>query len=343
MSVDVKGVFYTLHRVLSFAWAWLILLIGARRRGKTFSCKKWLLNGWVYEHQKFVILRYTDEECQTLAKDNGVRFWGDVQSKVKKFQDLKIEMTTSTVTINGEVAGYVMPVRLFHKFKGSQYEDVKRILFDEFIPEDTTRYSGDQVWQFLNALMSVVSFRNDFKIILTANALDAGNPLLNDILHIKLKSGQFGLTKRRDKGAVVDYIPNSEEFIAYQKQGNIYKLIKGSRYEDNLLNNEFKGDIDDSMFYTKRKPCDLYGIYYTRDKIAVRIYQAKSGDIWYAGKDINPNTQTYMRFTFDLSQANNRITYAPPEEKKMLQQLYANNLLLFENEYILKMFKEIIA
>lgn len=342
-EIIAKGVFYMLSTVLSFDWAWLILLIGARRRGKTFSCKKWLLNRFKYHGEKFIILRYTDEECQTLAKDNGLRFWGDVQSKVKKFADLKIEMTTSTITIDGVVAGYVMPVRLFHKFKGSQYEDVKNILFDEFIPEDTSRYSGDQVSQFLNALMSVVSFRKDFKIILTANALDSGNPLLNDILHIRLKSGEFGLYKRRDKGAIVHYIPNSEEFIEYQKQGNIYQLIKGTRYEDNLLNNKFKGDSDSSMFYTKRKACDLYGIYYNRDKIAVRIYQAKSGDIWYAGKDINPNTVNYMRYTFIMSQADNRIRYAPPDEKKMLQQLYANNLILFENEYILKLFKEIIA
>ena len=342
-EINYKNVFYTLFKVLSFSWAWLILLIGARRRGKTFACKKWLLNGYVYEGKKFIILRYTDEECQTLAKDGGIRFWGDVQSKVKKFENLKIEMTSSTVTIDGNIAGYVMPVRLFHKFKGSQYEDVKNILFDEFIPEDTTRYSGDQVSQFINALMSVVSFRHDFKIILTANALDSGNPLLNEILHVKLKSGEFGLHKRRDRGAVVDYIPNSEDFIQYQKQGSIYKLIKGTRYEDNLLNNKFKGEIDSQMFYTKRKACDLYGIYYNRDKIAIRIYQSKSGDIWYAGKDINPNTVNYMRYTFNIQQADNRVRYAPPDEKKMLQQLYANNLILFENEYILKLFKEIIA
>lgn len=342
MAKKIKGIFYKLMTVLSFGWAWLILIIGARRRGKTFSCKKWLLNGWVYGRNKFIILRYTDEECQTLAKDGGVRFWGDVQAKVKKFSDLKIEMTSSTVTINGEVAGYVMPVKLFHKFKGSQYEDVKHILFDEFIPEDTTRYSGDQVLQFINALMSIASFRNDFKIILTANALDSGNALLSDVLKVNIRSGEFGLYKRKERGAIVHYIPNNDEFEAYQKQGNMYKLIKGTRYASNLLDNQFKQD-NSGLFYDKRKACDLYGIYYGRDNNCVRIYQAKGGDVWYVGKDINPNTVNYMRYTFDIKQANNRIRFAPLDEKKMLQKLWQNNLLLFENEFILKLFKEIIA
>ena len=138
-EIIAKGVFYLLNTVMSYPWAWLILLIGARRRGKTFSCKKWLLSGWLYHKEQFVILRYTDEECKELAKDNGEKFWGDVLDKCKKFKGFKIEMTSRLVTINGEVAGYVMPVSLFHKFKGTQYEKTKRILFDEFIPEDTTR------------------------------------------------------------------------------------------------------------------------------------------------------------------------------------------------------------
>lgn len=287
-------------------------------------------------------MRYTDEECQTLSKDGGIRFWGDVQSKVKKFAGLKIEMTSSTVTINGDVAGYVMPVKLFHKYKGSQYEDVKRILFDEFIPEDTTRYSGDQVLQFINALMSVASFRNDFKIILTANALDSGNALLSDVLKVNLQSGQFGIYKRKERGAVVHYTPNSDEFEQYQKSGHMYKLIKGTRYEDNLLNNEFKSD-NSGLFYTNRKPCDLYGIYYARDGECIRIYQSKSGDEWYVGKDTNPNSVNYMRFTFDIKAVTNRIRFAPADEKKFLQQLWQNNLLKFENEYILKVFKELIS
>lgn len=336
-----KKIFYTLFKVLSFPWAWLILLIGARRRGKTYQCKKWLLNGWVYKKEKFVILRYTKVECENLSQDKGVRFWGDVLEKEKKFANLKIEMTTDSVYINGELAGYVMPVAMFGQFKGSQYEDCKRILFDEFIPEDMTRYRGDEALAFVNMLMSIVSYRKDFKIILTANALDAGNALLTDVLKVKLKSGHFGLFKRKDKGAIVDYIPNSEEFIEYQKQGNIYKLLKGTRYEANLLNNEFKRD-NTSLFYSKRKPCDLIGIYYGRENIPVRVYQSKDGDDYYAGKDTNPNSANYMRFTFELKQASANVSMAEMTEKKFLQELFKNNLLKFENEYILKVFKDII-
>lgn len=338
---SLKRVFYSLNRVLSCWWAWLILLIGARRRGKTYQVKCWLLKGWKYKKIKFVILRYTEEECKKLSQDKGVRFWGDVLSKEKKFKDLEIEMTADSVYINGELAGYVMPVKMFHKFKGSQYEDCKRILFDEFIPEDLTRYSGDDALQFINMLLTIASYRNDIKVILTANALDCGNALLTDILNIRLKNGQFGLYKRKSKGAIVDYIPNSDEFIEHQKQGNVYKLIKGTRYEANLLNNEFVKD-NDGLFYNKRKPCDLIGIYYGRDNVAVRVYQSKDGDDFYCGSDPNPNSANYMRFTFDLKLTTSKISLADNDEKKFLQDLYKNNLIKFQNEYILKVFKDII-
>lgn len=336
----MNNVFYRLDTVLSYNWAWLFLLIGARRRGKTYSCKKWLLNGWIYRREKFVILRYTKDECDILAQDKGVRFFGDVL-KEKKYKDIKIEMTSSSIYIDDELAGYVMPVSMFYKFKGSQYEDCKRILFDEFIPEDMTRYRGDEALAFINMLMSIASYRTDFKIILTANALDSGNTLLTDILKVNLKNGEHGLYKRKEKGAIVHYIDNNEAFREHQRKGNIYNLIKGTRYESNLIDNKFVRNNSD-MFYDKRKPCDLIGIYYGRENVPVRIYQSKDGDDFYAGRDTNPTSAMYMRITFELKNASNDIKYGDEKERKYLQNLFKNNLIKFENEYILKVFKDII-
>lgn len=336
---DLKKVFYTLNHVLSYTWAWLIVLIGARRRGKTFSVKKWLVNRFVYHNEQFVIWRDTEDECKLLCEKDGVKFWQDLTDKCKKFKNLKIVNISNTVYINDKIAGFIMPVTLFHKLKGSQYERVKNGLYDEFIREKNYRYNGDRGAQFLNMLLTVSSYRSDFKMILTANALDKGDTILSDILGFNISS--FGIYKNKQKGIILDYIPNSDEFLEYQKQGNSYKLIKGTRYEANLIGNEFI-DNTDGVFYDKRKPCDLIGIYYNRDKVAIRIYQAKNGDEYYAGKDINPNTANYMRFTFDLSMADNRIRFAGIDEKNMLKELYKNNLILFENKYILNVFKDII-
>lgn len=324
---------------MSFCWAWIFVIIGARGRGKTYACKKWLLSGWLFKREKFVILRDTLNECEVIAQDNGVRFWGDVLDDKKfKSKDIKIKMTSTSVFINDELAGYVMPSSLFHLFKGSQYQDCKRVLYDEFIRENSVRYNGDRALQFLNTLMTVARYRTDFKIVLTANALNKGDTILADIFQFQIN--KFGIYKNKQKGVVLDYTPNSEEFEQYQRSGNVYKLIKGTRYEANLIGNEFVND-DTRIFYDKRKPCSLFGIYHGRDG-AVRIYQSKDGDDWYCGNDINPKTAIYMRYAFDVKYTNSQISLGEPSDKKFLQELYKNNLIKFENSYILEMFKNII-
>lgn len=248
-------------------------------------------------------------------------------------------MANNTIKINGVIAGFVLPVSSFRKFKGSQYEKVKRGLYDEFIREKGSRYNGNRASAFLNMLLTVASYRKDFKMCLTANALDKGDTILSDILEMKIKD--FGLYFNKEKGAILDYIPNSEAFIDYQKNGNVYKLIKGTRFADNLIDSKFVDDVND-LFFEKKKPSDLIGIYYNRDDVAVRIYQSRSGDEYYAGADFNPNSCNYMRQTFDIKQVTNKISLADKKEKKFLQELFKNNLIKFENKYIMNIFKEII-
>lgn len=339
MKRERKGIFYTLYKVLSYWWAWLIVIIGARQRGKTYSCQKWLLNGWIKDKTQFAILRDTEAECEELCVDDGMQFWGDVL-EIKKFSKLKITTKGTTIYIDGEVAGYVRPVSMFRKFKGTKYARVKHFLYDEFIREKGARYNGDRAIQFLNTLITMGSLRKDWKIILTANALDKGDTILCDVLKFNLDD--FGIYKDRQRGIVLEYVSNNEDFEAYRASSNVYKLLKGTRFEDNLLDNKFADD-NTGMFYTKRKPCDLYGIYYSRDNVAVRVYQSRDGEEWYCTRDTNPNTATYMRYTFDMKEKNHRIQYAGKDEQKFLQNLYKNNLIKFENSYILKLYKEIIT
>lgn len=334
------NVFYCLNAIMSFTWAWLIMIIGARRRGKTYAVKKWLLNGFLYKGIQFVIFRDTQAECDILCDNNGNEFWGDILTREPKFANVKLEMKNRIIFINGKLAGYVMPLSAFRKLKGSQYETVKRGLYDEFIRENGARYNGNRTLQFLNSLMTVFSLKSDFKLVFTANALDKGDPFIHDLGGFNIKD--FGFYKNKRKGIVLEYVPNSEEFVEYQKKSNVYKLVKGTIYEDNLINNKFSDEEFDGLFYTERKACDLTGIYYDKDGVAVRVYQAKSGDNWYCGPDTNKNSANYMRFTFDVNQVNTRVRLADNKEKQMLKELFANHLILFENKYILNVFKNII-
>ncbi len=341
--IKKNKIFYNPARLFSNSWAWLYVMIGARRRGKSYGAYKKLLNRNIYHNEQFVIFRDTEAECDEIEKDGGDRLFGEVLNEPKYKRHIqKMDIKAGTIYFNDEIAGFIMPASLFRRFKGTQYSKVKIGLYDEFIPETNTRYNGDRALQFINSLMSVASLRKDFKMILTANALNTADSILHDVLGFELKSGQFGIYKNKSKGVVLEYIPNSEDFIKYQKDSNAYKLVKGTRYEGNLFDNKFLNEQDGDMFFTKKKKADLYGIYYHRDGLAVRLYEAQDGSIWYCQQDTNKNSVNYMRFTFDIKQASTRIRLAENDEKKKLQFLFKNNLIKFENSYILKLFKEII-
>ena len=343
MIKNKKRVFYNPARLMSHSWAFLYCMVGARRRGKSYGAYKILLNHNIYKNEKFVIIRDTQTECEEIEKDGGERLFGEILQEPKYKRHIKkMEIKAGTIYFNDKIAGFIMPASLFRRFKGTQYNDVKIGLYDEFIPETNTRYNGDRAWQFVNTLMSVCSLRKDFKIILTANALNNADTILSDLLGFNIKSGEFGIYKNKSKGIVLEYIPNSEDFNQYQKESNVFKLIKGTRYEANLLDNKFLNVPDDDMFYQKKKQCDLYGIYYHKDGVAVRLYQARDGSEWYCSRDINKNTANYMRFTFDIKQVSNKIRLADKDDQKNLQILFKNNLIKFENSYILKLFKEIV-
>lgn len=336
-------IFYNASRLFSNSWAFIYVEIGARRRGKSYDAYKKVINRFVYHGEQFVILRDTQTECDEIERDNGDRLFGEIINEPKYKRHIKkMEIKAGTIYFNDEIAGFIMPASLFRRFKGTQYNKVKIGLYDEFIPETNTRYNGDRAWQFINSLMSVCSLRKDFKMILTANALNTADTILNDLLGFQIKSGQFGIYKNKNKGVVLEYIPNSKDFVQYQKDSNVYKLIKGTRYETNLLDNQFLNEGDDGMFFTKKPKADLYGIYYHKDGLAVRVYEAQDGQSWYVTQDTNKNTVNYMRYTFDIKQVTNKIKLAENEEKKKLQFLFKNNLIKFENSYILKLFKEII-
>ena len=338
-----KKIFYNPARLFSHSWAFLYVMIGARRRGKSYGAYKKFLNSNIYHKEQFVILRDTQTECEEIEKDNGDRLFGEVLNEPKYKRHIKkMEIKSGTIYFNDEIAGFIMPASLFRRFKGTQYNKVKIGLYDEFIPENNTRYNGDRAWQFINSLMSVCSLRKDFKMILTANALNTADTILTDLLGFNIKSGQFGIYKNKAKGVVLEYIPNSQDFIQYQQESNVFKLIKGTRYESNLLDNKFLNNPDEDMFFTKKGKSDLYGIYYHKDGFAVRLYEGQNGDVWYCTQDTNKNSVNYMRFTFDIKQVTNKIRLAENDEKKKLQFLFKNNLIKFENSYILKMFKEII-
>lgn len=312
------------------------VIIGDRGCGKTYGANKWAYSRFKYNKEKFVILRDTDEAVKEMVTGSGQNMFSAI-SKDKKFLKDNFSIENNKIYLNNKHCGYVMSVSTFYKRKGNDYADVTNVIYDEFIPETDQIRLGDDVRKFINSIQNITRHRK-CRVILLANALDKGNGILELLGFDNISS--YGYYVNTEKKAILHYSPPNPKFVALKMESITGLLVKGTRYEDNIVNNKFDGNND---FIFDRKPkSDIIGIYVNSENIAIRIYEARETGLYYATKDINPNTLLYMRYTFDINIVNTKIKLAPKEHKQFLKELYVNHLLRFESKYIKNQFLALI-
>lgn len=333
----VQGSYINLNKLFSFNGLQIYVVIGARGYGKTFASKRKLLKDYKYNKRKFVILRDTTAACDEIVDNNGFKLFNDVFSLTPALKQDNYSTNKYSIFFNNELCGEVMPLSTYYKYKGNAYNS-GWVLFDEFIAEDCQAYRGNRARQFANTLETIIRDKGT-RVILTANALDLGNDIL-ELLGIKIDNGKYGYYINEAKKVVVFYAPNSSEFEA-RKKNSISSIITAGTFLDAELNkNIFEGQK--CYIFERRKPCNLIGIYYNSDGDAVRLYKSKTENIYYACKDVNPNTYNYMRYVFNPKQAGESRLLLDNKARTQLKDLLLNKCIQFESNYIFNIFCTIV-
>lgn len=335
---QLKGKHIDLSRLLSFSWARVFGTIGARGYGKTFGAKKILAEDFIFDGKKMVVIRDTIEACEKICEQDGQKFWGDVFSIIPKLQKHTFKIEGTTIKLDNKLAGEVMPLSAYYKYKGNYY-DADNILFDEFIEEKQQAYRGNRARQFVNTIETIIRARPHARVIMTANALDLGNDIL-ELLDINIKNGKYGYYLNKDKGVVIYYAPDSREFIESKQNSVAGKLAKGSFLEANLIHNEFENDT--CIIFEKRKKCGLFGIYYNADNECLRLYKSDDGTTYYVCKDINSKSYGYMRYVFNTHQIGANRKFAGTNIKNFLKQILTSGKVQFESKYLFGVYNSII-
>lgn len=337
---DVKGLYINLNYLFSHNKYRIFIIIGARGRGKTYRGKKLLVKDKIYKNGDFCVLRDSKTACEEICKEKGVKFFADV-FKNETLSKHSYSIEDFIIKIDDKYSGEVIPLNMYYKYKGNFY-DVKNVFFDEFIPEENQIYTGDKARQFVNSIETITRLSPTARVILTANALDLGNEIL-DILGFtsSLANGKFGYYFNPDKDAILYYAPNSKEFEEAKANSLSGKIAKGTYLEANLINNQFENE--NNIYFEKREACDLFGIYHNEQDEAIRLYKRKGKDEYYCCKDINSKTYEYMRYTFDLKNVKNNRKYGSNILLNKLKNLYANHQVLFQTKYVFKIFMSILT
>lgn len=332
----IHGEFISLHRLFSFK-ARIYGVVGARDYGKTFACKRKCFKSFKYKKRRFVLVRDTQTACEEVLKEEGFKLCGDIFSKCPAFKNDTYSVENSIVRMNGEIACEVMPLSAYYKYKGNYY-DVEWVFFDEFIPEDVQAYRGNRARQFANTIETIVR-DTKARVIMTANALDLGNDIL-ELLDIHIKNGKYGYYINDEKETIVFYAPNSPEFEKRKRKSLSGKITRGTFLDASMNENKFES-VGCSIF-ERRKPCDLFGIYYNAEGECIRLYQAKTGDVFYACKDINPKSYNYMRYVFNAKQVSSDRILVDNKVRAWLKTLLQKKEIQFESQYIFNVFCSIV-
>ncbi|KKP77840.1 MAG: encapsidation protein [Candidatus Moranbacteria bacterium GW2011_GWF2_35_39] len=235
-----KDIWYDINRLLSFK-ALISVVVGMRGGGKTYGAKKRCIIDFKEKGQQFVWLRRYDSELFEAKKTffNAIRNDPDLN---RKYPDMKLHIIGNKVYIDDEVAGYFIALTLAHKFKSSDFPLVVNIVYDEFIPDDSSRlgYLRSEVTALYNLIETIQRQRDTTRVIMIANAISFGNPYFiawrvkpfrQEFLHLKSMS-------------IVIQMYYNEAFANYKQDTRFGKLTAGTEYSQFAIMNKFADDND---------------------------------------------------------------------------------------------------
>lgn len=214
------------------------MCLGGRGIGKTYGCKKYVLENFIERGEEFIYLRRNSTELV----DVKAKFFKDMN---EVFNDLKIEsyrIDGDTILINDKVAGYFKSLSKQQNQKSSPLPDVTTIIFDEVLicENGFKRYLKNELMHFYEFLSTVIRWRDNCKVFLLSNALTSYNPYF-DAFKIPLpdlENGQSIVCK----GDILLQIFTDTEFSEMANNTRIGKFFNTVGYGDYAINSSFYGD-----------------------------------------------------------------------------------------------------
>lgn len=132
--------------------------------------------------------------------------------------------------------------------KGTNFDQVKTIIFDEFIIETGQRktYLNDEVFTFLNLLETIARMR-DVRVFFLGNAVTITNPYF---LYFDLTLPYNNDIKLFKNGLIlVQYMKNTE-YREAKRKSKLGQLTEGTSYGNYAIENKFV--MDNNTFLAKK-------------------------------------------------------------------------------------------
>lgn len=338
----------------------LNFIIGGRGIGKTFSIKKYLFKRFIEKGEQFIYIRRNKSELDRIDKDKFFttelleQIFKDfvienmetskLNTKImfscsnKGFEDREniLTITSTKVILNGKIVCYMKSLSTWVDLKGSEYDEVFSVLFDEVIidPVSKKRYLDNEVEALMQMLISIFRRRKGCHAYLLSNAGNFNNPYFAYFKFYENVNKRF--YNLRQRATLFEFPPNTMKHKE-DEDNPIFKLISGSKIEKSVLENEFQIKEDNNIGKLRGEKLFLYSFYINNEYISCYL----SNGLIYVTKGHDKNIVSFTIEKSDIEEGKVYLERSSVTGKK-IKKNFLNNLYIYSDLEVKQNFGEVI-
>ena len=330
-----SSIFLDFNKPLSYN-AFLTFIVTERGLGKSYGAKKFVAKHFIKKHKQFCYLRrYKTELKEAMMKKSTPTFWDQIKND-PELKNHEFNNSKDTMTIDGKLCGFAMPLSIANILKSSTYENVDTLIFDEFLIDPSTcyHYLRNEVIALLEVIETVARLR-DIRVIFLGNAISITNPYF-DYFNLTLPyNSEVKIAKRDNQGnpLIVIYYAKNHAYREVKKQTRFGQLIEGTDYGNYAIDNEM---LRDSKTFVKKKTktSKFYFILFINGK-HYGIWVDYQNGLMFISNDYDPNCPIVFSINPDDHNENTLLIKCRTSPFfKSVVEYYRLAKLCFENQQI---------
>lgn len=216
-------------------------ILGARGTGKTINAFKMMIEDFKNTGERGIYMRrFITEIEKTAINLDLLKELTDTKDLTRDFIEVdgsKMDM----LLVDGEPAIYMLALRQASKFKSNSFQNVKTLIYDEFLDLDN-RELRNETFLFYQFCMTVFRDFKKYNAVFLANATNLFNCYFLD-LEVFPKGK---ITKFKEESIKIVMYQTSEELEKEQNNTALGKIVEKIEGEDgSSLHNKFNGNYTD--------------------------------------------------------------------------------------------------
>lgn len=229
-------------------------VVGGRGTGKTYDA----LKDSKEKDERFMLLRRTQTEADLISKPEFSVFkplnadlgWNVQVKKVSKYNSVFYENEGTVEEPIHKIIGYTGALSTIANMRGFDASDIKRLIYDEFIPEEHVRPIKKEGEALLNAYETMNRNRElkglpPLQLLCLANSNEIRNPVFEELKLIRIadKMQKTGTSRWTDEKRSIQLIMLFRSPISKKKANTaLYKLTQGTEFSAMSIDNDFRVD-----------------------------------------------------------------------------------------------------